>query len=63
MNTHQRDILFRGLEPWDKDKTYHSTLEASLAYLLAIRVMLFEQQEMMRDRVSIIYFIILLLVD
>ena len=53
VNAHQRDVLFRGLEPWDKDEEYSKVLEASLAYLSAIRVMLYEQQEMTRDHVSI----------
>ena len=53
MNAHQRDVLFRGLEPWDKDEEYHKVLEASLAYSSAIGVMLFEQQHLTEDRVSI----------
>ena len=52
MNAHQRDVLFRGLEPWDRDEEYSKVLEASLAYSSAIGIILYEQQEMTRDRVS-----------
>ena len=60
MNTHQRDVLFRGLEPWDKDEEYHRVLEASLAYSSAIGVMLFEQQHLTEDRVSVCCLVVLL---
>ena len=60
MNIHQRDLLFRGLEPWDKDEEYNKVLEASLAYSSAIGVMLFEQQHLTEDRVSICYVVVLL---
>ena len=60
MNARQRDVLFRGLEPWDKDEGYHKVLEASLAYSSAIGVMLFEQQHLTEDRVSICYVVVLL---
>ena len=49
MNAHQRDVLFRGLEPWDKDEEYSKVLEASLVYSSAIGVMLFEQQHLTED--------------
>ena len=60
MNAHQRDVLFRGLEPWDKDEEYSKVLEASLVYLSAIGVMLFEQQYLTEDQVSICYVVVLL---
>ena len=55
MVEHQRGLLNRGLELWDMGEHESPILEASLGYTASIGMMLFEQNELQRRRVSRVY--------
>ena len=49
----QRGLLLRGLELWDADEVHHPVLEASIGYTASVGMMLYEQVEFQRGRVSV----------
>ena len=51
----QQGLFNRGLEPWDVNEEYSSILETSLAYTASMGMMLYEQNEFLRERVSVLF--------
>ena len=49
----QRGLLLRGLELWDADEVHHPVLDASIGYTASVGMMLYEQVEFQRGRVSV----------
>ena len=51
----QQGLFNRGLEPWDVDEEYSNILETSMAYTASMGMMLYEQNEFLRERVSVLF--------
>ena len=50
----QHGLFNRGLGPWDAAEDYSNVL-ASLAYTASMGIMLYKQNEFLRERVSVLF--------